>query len=182
MLCGYGAPYGRASAEWKSRVFDLEPSRDSSSRAEVIARSGYLGGGQYGWASPGWASRLASTEISVPAAGRASQLLGEQQVSRLASTGISVTAAGRASQFRLASTGISVTAAGRVGQSVNQSVWRRQSVNLSVWRRQSVNLSVWRRHMSTGGNQPSADVVAHDGLSMRKDSPRGSSPGLPLQR
>ena len=30
--------------------------------------------------------------------------------------------------------------------------------------------------MSTGGNQPNADV------SMRKDSPRGSSPGLPLQR
>ena len=44
-FAGYGAPYGRASAGWKSRVFDLEPSRDSSSRAEVIARSGYLGGG-----------------------------------------------------------------------------------------------------------------------------------------
>jgi hypothetical protein len=36
--------------------------------------------------------------------------------------------------------------------------------------------------MGTGGYQPSADVVAHDGLSMRTDSPRASSPGLPLQR
>ena len=36
--------------------------------------------------------------------------------------------------------------------------------------------------MGTGGNQPSADVVAHDDLAMRTDSPRASSPGLPLQR
>ena len=36
--------------------------------------------------------------------------------------------------------------------------------------------------MGTGGNQHSADVVAHDDLAMRTDSPRASSPGLPLQR